>query len=166
MSTLPEQHHTFKQQLSDKPTKQQLWKIINDFISFFSTESIKEELWFLPIGTLSSNQVMEVDKGIGRHNRIFFYEHSSLFINAVNRLYQQREKKKKKRNHNSKAQPSVGPPRRCHCSLPGPQHLNAAHHSKFPIPNSLFLIPLPLAHCLHPSLILRSLNHFTPTLLP
>lgn len=97
MSTLPEQHRTFKQQLSENPTKQQLWNIIKDFISFYSAEGIKEELWLLTIGILSSDQVMEVDKGIGRYNRIFFYEHSSLFIDAVNHLYQQQEKKKSKR---------------------------------------------------------------------
>ena len=101
MSTLPERHRTFKQQLSENPTKQQLWKIIKDFISFYSSEGIKEELWLLTIGTLSSDQVMEVDKGIDRYNRIFFYEHSSLFIDAVNQLYQQQEKKKTKRKSKS-----------------------------------------------------------------
>ena len=101
MSTLPEQHRTFKQQLSDNPTKQQLWKIIKDFISFYSAEGIKEELWLLTIGILSSDQMEEVEKGIGRHNRIFFYEHSLLFIDAVNQLHQQQEKKKAKRKSKS-----------------------------------------------------------------
>jgi hypothetical protein len=101
MSTLPEQHRTFKQQLSENPTKQQLWNIIKDFIKFYSAEGIKEELWLLTIGILSSDQIEEVDKGIGRHNRIFFYEHSLLFIDAVNQLYQQQEKKKAKRKSKS-----------------------------------------------------------------
>jgi hypothetical protein len=101
MSTLPEQHRTFKQQLNDNPTKQQLWEIIKDFIKFYSAEGIKEELWLLTIGILSSDQIIEVDKGIGRYNRIFFYEHCTLFIDAVNQLYQQQEKKKSKRKSKS-----------------------------------------------------------------
>lgn len=101
MSTLHEKHHAFRQQLKENPTKQQLWKIVKDFISFYSAEGIKEELWLLTIGILSSDQMEEVDKGIGRHNRIFFYEHSLLFIDAVNQLYQQQEKKKTKRKAKS-----------------------------------------------------------------
>ena len=101
MSTLPEQHRTFKQQLSENPTKQQLWNIIKDFISFYSAEGIKEELWLLTVGTLSSDHMEQVKDGIRRHNRLFFYEHSSLFIDAVNQLYQQQEKKKSKRKSKS-----------------------------------------------------------------
>lgn len=101
MSTLHEKHHAFRKQLNENPTKQQLWKIIKDFISFYSAEGIKEELWLLTISILSSDQMEEVDKGIGRHNRIFFYEHSLLFIDAVNQLYQQQEKKKTKRKAKS-----------------------------------------------------------------
>jgi|GEM_PF-6779831 len=100
MSTLHEKHHAFRQQLKENATKQQLWNIIKDFISFYSAEGIKEELWLLTVGILSSDQMEEVDKGIGRHNRIFFYEHSLLFIDA-NQLYQQLEKKKAKRKSKS-----------------------------------------------------------------
>lgn len=97
MSTLPEQHRTFKQQLSENPTKQQLWNIVKDFIKFYSAEGIKEELWLLTVGTLTSDHMEQVKDGIRRHNRLFFYEHSTLFIDAVNQLYQQQEKKKAKR---------------------------------------------------------------------
>lgn len=97
MSTLPEHHRTFKQQLSENPTKQQLWNIVKDFIKFYSAEGIKEELWLLTVGTLSSDHMEQVKDGIRRHNRLFFYEHSTLFIDAVNQLYQHQEKKKAKR---------------------------------------------------------------------
>lgn len=96
MSTLPEIHRKYKQQLSENPTKQQLWKIISDFMNFYSAQGIKEEIWLLTIGILSSDQCDEVKKGIDRYNRIFFYEHSSLFIDAVNHLHQQQKKKKRK----------------------------------------------------------------------
>lgn len=96
MSTLSEIHLNYKQLLTESPTKKQLWKIIHDFIRFYSAEGIKEELWMLTVGTLSSDQMEQVDKGIDRHNRIFFYEHSSLFIDAVNQLYQQQRSKTNK----------------------------------------------------------------------
>lgn len=96
MSTLPEIHRDYKQLLTENPTKKQLWKIVNDFIRFYSAEGIKNELWLLTVGILSSDQMEEVDKGIDRHNRIFFYEHSLLFIDAVNQLYLQQESKKSK----------------------------------------------------------------------
>lgn len=63
---------------------------------FYSAEGIKEELWLLTVGFLSSDQMEEGEKGIDRYNRIFFYEHSSLFIDAVNQLYLQQKTKKSK----------------------------------------------------------------------
>ncbi|RXK61781.1 hypothetical protein ESA94_01860 [Lacibacter luteus] len=101
MSTLPKTLRNYKQQLTENPTKQQLWAIIQDYIRYYSAEGIKEELWMLTIGVLSSDHMDEVEKGLDRHNRIFFYEHSLLFIDAVHQLYQQQEKKKAKRKSKS-----------------------------------------------------------------
>lgn len=95
MSTLAPIQRKYKKQLTENPTKQQLWEIINDYIRYYSAQGIKEELWMLTIGTLSSDHMEEVEKGINRHNRIFFYEHSMLFIDAVNQLYLQQKNKKR-----------------------------------------------------------------------
>lgn len=103
MSTLPQLHRNYKQLLSENPTKKQLWEIIHDFFRYYSAEGIKEEIWMLTIGTLSSDHMEEVEKGLDRHNRIFFYEHSSLFIDAVNQLYQQQKNKKIKPQKNRHA---------------------------------------------------------------
>jgi hypothetical protein len=96
MSTLPPIHRKYKKLLTQNPTKKQLWEIIHDFLHYYSAEGIKEELWMLTIGTLSSDHMEEVEKGISRHNRIFFYEHSSLFIDAIDQLYNKQKGKKAK----------------------------------------------------------------------
>lgn len=101
MSTLPPTHRRYKQLLSGNPTKKELWEIIQDFIQVYSAEGVKEELWLLTVGTLSSDHMEQVKDGIRRHNRLFFYEHSLLFIEAVNQLYQQQQKKKAKRKSKS-----------------------------------------------------------------
>lgn len=102
MSTLPETHRNYKKLLAENPTRQQIWEIVNDFISFYSAEGIKEELWMLTIGTLSSDQVEEVEKGIDRYNRIFFYEHSSLFIDAVSLLLSEHKSRHSKKDKQKK----------------------------------------------------------------
>jgi len=105
MSTLSPTHRLYKQILNDNPSKKQLWEIIHDFIHFYSADGIKEELWLLTVGTLSNDQMEQVKDGLRRHNRIFFYEHSSLFIDAVNLLYQeQTHKQNKKQKETKKAQ--------------------------------------------------------------
>ncbi len=96
MSTLAPIQRKYKKLLTQKPTKEQLWEIIQDFIRYYSAEGIKEELWMLTIGTLSSDHMEEVEKGISRHNRIFFYEHSMLFIDAVDQLYKKQKANKAK----------------------------------------------------------------------
>ncbi|RXK60329.1 hypothetical protein ESA94_07555 [Lacibacter luteus] len=101
MSTLPQTLRNYKQQLTENPGKQQLWAIIRDYIRYYSAEGIKEELWMLTIGILSSDHSEEVEKGLDRQNRIFFYEHSLLFIDAVNQLYRLQENKKAKRKSKS-----------------------------------------------------------------
>ncbi|HLP38075.1 hypothetical protein [Lacibacter sp.] len=101
MSTLSPTHRQYKQILSGNPSKKELWEIIHDFMHVYSAEGVKEELWLLTVGTLSGDHMEQVKDGIRRHNRLFFYEHSILFIDAVNQLYRQHEKKKKKRKSKS-----------------------------------------------------------------
>jgi hypothetical protein len=102
MSTLTPTHRRYKQILRRNPTKKQLWEVVHDFIHFYSAEGIKEELWLLTVGTLTSDQMEQVKDGLRRHNRLFFYEHSMLFIDAVNLLYQQQKTKSNKKKETEK----------------------------------------------------------------
>jgi hypothetical protein len=82
-------------------SKTQLRKIIEDYFRYYSARGIKDELWLLTVAILSSDQAPEAETGNDRNSRLHFYEHSLLFIEAINQLYQQQEIKKSKRKSKS-----------------------------------------------------------------
>jgi hypothetical protein len=61
-------------------------KIVEDYFSYVNAGQVQEKLWELTQGTLT-NQLLDTQTAMDRHNTLFFYEYSKLFISAVYYLY-------------------------------------------------------------------------------
>jgi hypothetical protein len=102
MSTLSLSQQEIKTKLQQSNlSKGELWNVVEEYFRYYTARGIKDELWMLTVAILSSDQAPEVETGNLRNSRLHFYEHSILFIEAVNQLYQQQETKKSKRKSKS-----------------------------------------------------------------
>jgi hypothetical protein len=111
MSTLSiDQKETMIELQQNNCSNKQLRKIIENYFRYYTAKGIKDELWMLTVAILSSDHAPEAETGNHRNSRLHFYEHSLLFIEAVNQLYQQQKKKKAKRKNKiiTLAQPPAG----------------------------------------------------------
>jgi hypothetical protein len=100
MSALPPFLIKLQQQLKEKQTRQSAQGIINEYLSFFTEDSINKELWMLTVGALT-NDVMEVEKASDRNDIIFFYEYTKMFYEAIFLLYNKRKRSKKSTHKSS-----------------------------------------------------------------
>lgn len=106
MSTLSSSLLEYKQLLSNGPVKEVLWEVIEGYFDACSIEQVKNELWLLTVGILTADNIPEVDNGLERNNRLFFYEHSLIFMDAVFLLYQEHDLKKSGNKAKSKKKKS------------------------------------------------------------
>ncbi|HEV7331892.1 MAG TPA: hypothetical protein VGN63_12705 [Flavisolibacter sp.] len=96
MSALPEKLHSFHRNLHQDRSKAAAWAIIDDYFSFFNYEAWRKDLWQMLVGTLTSEQMDQLEKGMDRHNLFFFYEYTVLLLEAVDLLREKREGKGKR----------------------------------------------------------------------
>ena len=94
MSALPECLLNLRDQLECERSKSAAWKVINDYLNFFHVEGIQNDLWLMLIGALTSDDLDNLKTGRQKHNLIFFYEYTLMFVDAVAVL---REKRKLRR---------------------------------------------------------------------
>lgn len=52
----------------------------------------------LTAGTLTNDEMPQVEKGIDRYDRIFFFEYTKMFNEAIHLLYSKRKNKTGKKN--------------------------------------------------------------------
>jgi hypothetical protein len=102
MSSLPGMILNLKQNLENDPSKASSWGIIDDYFNFFGKEEWKKDLWLLLVGTLTSDEMFHLQKGIDRHNLFFFYEYTTLVLEATQNLHQHHNKKSRKQNGTNK----------------------------------------------------------------
>jgi hypothetical protein len=93
MNTLPETLNNLRQDLIKNQTKESAWNIIDKYFNFLGLDDIHNELWVLTVGTLTNDEMQQFEKGIERHNLIFFFEYTKMFFEAVDLLYNKRKKK-------------------------------------------------------------------------
>ncbi|MBB1283217.1 hypothetical protein HRH25_02445 [Flavisolibacter sp. BT320] len=105
MSALPEKLLSFQRNLHQDGSKAAAWTIIHDYFTFFNHEEWRQDLWQMLVGTLTSEQMDRLEKGIDRHNLFFFYEYTTLLLEAVSLLREkQGAKKRRKRRKECPAQ--------------------------------------------------------------
>lgn len=85
--TLLELHEALRQQ----PTPQAAWDIVKEYFFFFGTEGVQADMWQMLSGTLTNKEMPNLKKAVDRHNLIFFYEFTLMFIDAVNHLHMQQK---------------------------------------------------------------------------
>jgi len=91
MSTLPGILNKLRQDLAENQTKKAAWNIIDEYFSFFGLVDIHNELWVLTAGTLTNDGMEQSQKGIDRHDLIFFFEYTKMFFEAVELLHNKRK---------------------------------------------------------------------------
>ncbi|HEV7332528.1 MAG TPA: hypothetical protein VGN63_15930 [Flavisolibacter sp.] len=107
MSALPEKLISFQRNLHQEESKAAAWAIIHDYFTFFNREEWRQDLWQMLVGTLTSEQMDKLEKGIDRHNLFFFYEYTTLLLEAVSLLRnKQGGKKRHKRRKVCTAHPN------------------------------------------------------------
>ena len=94
MSALPPQLVKMKQELLDTGTQETARAIVTEYLSFFGLETVQEDLWGMLVASLTNSEMEE--EAWRRHDRIFFYEFTMLFMQAVSSLEQQEEKVSRK----------------------------------------------------------------------
>jgi hypothetical protein len=89
MCALPPYLQNLHQKLLTETTPTTAHTIISEYLRFFGIEGVQEDLWQLLVGALSSDEVQGLDTGRHRHDLIFFYEFTMLFVKAVDMLHKE-----------------------------------------------------------------------------
>jgi hypothetical protein len=83
MSTLPGILKQLHEQFTAMPKETTAQKIMEQYFGYINATQVQEQLWELTHGTITNNLLKDTQTAAHRHNLIFFYEYTSLFINAV-----------------------------------------------------------------------------------
>lgn len=86
-ATLPQALFELYQNLEQHQTSEAAWAIVKEYFFFFgSGAGVRDDMWQLLSGTLTNKEIPNLKKAVDRHNLIFFYEFTLMFIDAVNHL--------------------------------------------------------------------------------
>ena len=94
MSTIPKYLTRLEDKLKAKQTPKAAWKIIDEYFSFMDKQTIHQELWMLTVGTVTNDLMNKAEKGMDRHDTIFFYEYTKLLFDALSFLHDKHKIKK------------------------------------------------------------------------
>lgn len=86
MCTLPGILKELHEQFTSQPGEATAQKILEQYFSYVNVTQVQEQLWELTHGTIT-NELLDTQTGADRHNLIFFYEYTRLFLSAVYFLY-------------------------------------------------------------------------------
>lgn len=75
-------------QFTASPSPAHAQQIVDEFFSYINPAQAQEQLWQLTHGTIT-NDNLDAQTGRQRHNLLYFFECSSLFIEAVYYLHNQ-----------------------------------------------------------------------------
>jgi len=87
MSTLPGILKELHQQFTETPVEATANRIMEQYFSYCDAEHVQDELWALTHGAITNELLTDTQTAAERHNLIFFYEYTSLFIKAVYYLH-------------------------------------------------------------------------------
>ena len=83
MCILPGILKELHEQFNSLPEQHVAQKIINEYFRSFNTTQLQEQLWELTHGTITNEILKDTQTASDRHNILFFYEYTKLFLNAV-----------------------------------------------------------------------------------
>lgn len=95
MSALPEGIINLREKLESEASKTNAWKIIIEYLKFFHVEGVQNDLWLMLVGALTSDETDRLETGRQKHDLIFFYEYTLMFVDAVAVLKEKRDQKGK-----------------------------------------------------------------------
>ena len=91
MGILPDTLEKLRQHLAKPRDKEAAWAIVEEYFSCFKQQGFQQQLWLLTVGLLTNDEMQQAEKGRGRHDIIFFYEFTLLFVKAVDLLREKSE---------------------------------------------------------------------------
>lgn len=89
MSTLPASLTALRQQLLEAPANTAARQIVEAYFQFIKPAEFQQELWVLTVSLLTNNDMQQAATGQDRQDIIFFFEFTTMFVEAVHFLYHQ-----------------------------------------------------------------------------
>jgi hypothetical protein len=83
MSTLPGILKELHEQFTTAPAEATAQQIMQQYFGYINATQAQQQLWQLTHGAITNDLLTDTQTAADRHNLIFFYEYTSLFINAV-----------------------------------------------------------------------------------
>jgi hypothetical protein len=83
MSTLPGILKELHEQFTEQPNEATAQEIMQQYFGYCNAQHVQDELWTLIHGTITNELLTDTQTAADRHNLIFFYEYTCLFIHAV-----------------------------------------------------------------------------------
>ena len=83
MSTLPGILKQLHQQFTAMPNPTTAKQIMEQYFSYNNAIEAQQQLWELTHGSITNELLADTQTATDRHNLIFFYEYTSLFLQAV-----------------------------------------------------------------------------------
>jgi len=83
MSTLPGILKQLHEQFSTMPKEATAKEIKKQYFGYINATQVQQQLWELTHGTITNELLKDTQTAADRHNLIFFFEYTNLFINAV-----------------------------------------------------------------------------------
>jgi len=83
MSTLPGILKELHEQFTTAPAEATAQQIMQQYFGYINATQVQQQLWQLTHGTITNELLTDTQTAADRHNLIFFYEYTALFINAV-----------------------------------------------------------------------------------
>lgn len=75
-------YHSFQQQPSPHTARE----LLKEYFACFGRGTVNRELWRMLAGALSDPEMPGLKKGVQRHNLLFFYEFTLIFMEAAELL--------------------------------------------------------------------------------
>lgn len=85
--TLQELYDNFQQQHNSEAAR----ALIQEYFFCFKRETVNKELWRMLAGLLSDPKMPHLKKGVQRHNLLFFYEFTLIFMEAAELLVKEEQ---------------------------------------------------------------------------
>ena len=86
MNILPDTLQKLYERFEKTQSKEAAQIIVEEYFSCFKLKGFQQQLWTLTVGLLTNDEMQQAEKGRGRHDIIFFYEFTLLFVKAVDLL--------------------------------------------------------------------------------
>ena len=86
LAVLPQALQDLYARFCQQPGSETASLLVKEYFACFGGDTISRELWRMLAGTLSDPRMPQLQKGIQRHNLLFFYEFTLIFMEAAELL--------------------------------------------------------------------------------